>query len=328
MKSSLIIALLLFFVSCGKDEKLRVIHNNDRVTDLERRVTLLEQIVQTKADTQTLQDLSTFVNSQLTQLSAELAVIQSDYLTSEDADELIELGEAAYQDLLSKINALRSRVASLENDPRLDEVIQALEDLQQEVADIEPVINNDNSVTYEVTEVVFNFGNLFTYIDNSVTNITQDSTDLTDIIARLDDLESNTFQAQIDSLESQLTGLKSQVEALQNNSGPPSVSGVCSVKKTQDYGSQKDYVFKLNDPTGLVGDFKVVINMSNNSGNITTNNGGPVTFSGGVSTITPINSATQFTLYSHGNSNQHVNSAKVVKISTNQELTCTVDNSI
>lgn len=218
MKSSLIIALLLFFVSCGKDENLRVIHNNDRVTDLERRVTLLEQIVQTKADAQALQNLSTFINSQLTQLLAELAVIQSDYLTSENADELIELVESAYQELLSKINDLRSRVTSLENDPRLDEVIQALEDLQYEVADIEPVIN-DNSVTYEVTEVVFNFGNLFTYIDNSVTNITQDSTDLTDILARLAALESNTFQAQIDDLESQLTALQSQVNALQSNSG-------------------------------------------------------------------------------------------------------------
>lgn len=298
MKSSLIIALLLFFVSCGKDEKLRVIHNNDRVADLERRVTLLEQIVQTKADAQALQDLSTFVNSQLTQLSAELAVIQSDYLTSEDADELIELGEAAYQELLSKINDLRSRVSALEGDPRLDEVIQALEDLQQEVADIEPVVNNDNSVTYEVTEVVFNFGNLFTYIDNSVTNITQDSTDLTEILARLTALESS--QGRVEELERELEDLKSKVNDLQSSSGgsSPQVVFVQVVNRVNGMNNNASVTIKLKNISSVtVSKFRVKFQTDGNAvtrsgssmsnGNVTEFSSDSVTFQNTSSGFAP-----------------------------------------
>lgn len=38
------LTLLLLTVSCGKDETIKIIHNNDRVTDLERRMKLNEQL--------------------------------------------------------------------------------------------------------------------------------------------------------------------------------------------------------------------------------------------------------------------------------------------
>lgn len=38
------LALLLLTVSCGKDESMKIIHNNDRVTDLERRMQINEQL--------------------------------------------------------------------------------------------------------------------------------------------------------------------------------------------------------------------------------------------------------------------------------------------
>lgn len=110
---------------------------------------------------------------------------------------------------------------------------------------------------------------------------------------------------------------------------PPALAGSCLVKKIQDYGAEKHYQFTLSGSSGLVGDYKVVIGMSNNSSNLGTNNNGNFSFSSGNYSFTPINSATGFQIYSNGgNSSSIVQTAKVVKISTSQEIICTVNNSI
>lgn len=433
MKSSLIIALLLFFVSCGKDEKLRVIHNNDRVTLLEKITSLNTTLIQ--MNTQVIEDLKSRVES----LEAKTSQIESDLIAEVEAREagdeiLMDLIEQeaqareaedldlqgqlsvaiANQQLINsqldikinnlqnaleasilansvvnfiqnlRIKALESKVANLINSlgdvssrlllvegdiTSLQTTVDAIQsdiqdlkdkdvDLQNQINDLGVRISSTESDTsdlesrfdslmrrvesLEISQVLQNFVlvNLafnLNQIKIQMGNMQGDISDLEDIISSLES-KIDELQEQLDRLEEDsvtpdelnaaIADLQSQIDDLQGNTGSPSVSGVCSVKKTQDYGSQKDYVFKLNDSTGLVGDFEVVINMSNNFGGITTDNGGPVTFSGGVYTITPINSATQFTLYSKGNGNQYVKSAKVVKISTNQELTCTVDNSI
>jgi len=110
---------------------------------------------------------------------------------------------------------------------------------------------------------------------------------------------------------------------------PAALAGTCLVKKTQDYGAEKHYSFALTGSSGLVGDYKVVVGMSNNSSTLSTDNNGNFSFTAGNYSFTPINSATSFNIYSTGgNSSSIINSAKVVKISTGQEMTCTVNNSI
>lgn len=127
------------------------------------------------------------------------------------------------------------------------------------------------------------------------------------------------------------SGGNSYIDGVQVNSPTAStpVSGTCLVKKIQDYGTEKHYQFSLIGGAGLVGDYKVVVGMSNNSSTLGTNNNGNFSFSGGNYSFTPINSATSFQIYATGgNTGSIIQTAKVVKVSTNQELTCTVNNSI
>jgi chromosome segregation ATPase len=208
MRTTLILSTLLFLVSCGND-KTKVINNSDRVSDLEARVSILEHVVQTKASTQSLIDQ----NNELLELIGEVKYEVQDLEV--ELAEAVQLGQSAYFDLRARINSLRNRVVSLENDPRVDDLTLALATLQAQVDAIQPVINNDNSVTYNVN---INLSSLFGGINLTIYNINQSNADLTDVLARLDELESNTFQAQINTLNSQIQALQSQVAALQTSS--------------------------------------------------------------------------------------------------------------
>lgn len=113
-----------------------------------------------------------------------------------------------------------------------------------------------------------------------------------------------------------------------SSSSSGNIAGSCLVKKFADYGQEKHYHFTLNG-SNVAGDYKVVLNMSNNSGVISNNNTSNFTFSGGLYSLTPINGATTFDFYSSGSGSPSVNTATVVKVSdSSKTLNCTVDNSL
>lgn len=111
---------------------------------------------------------------------------------------------------------------------------------------------------------------------------------------------------------------------------PPALAGSCLIKKIQDYGEEKRYQFNLNGSSGLVGDYKVIVGMSNNSSTLGTDNDGNFSFSSSNYSFTPINSSTSFKIYSTGgNSSSIIQTAKVVKVSDpTKSIICTVNNSI
>lgn len=111
---------------------------------------------------------------------------------------------------------------------------------------------------------------------------------------------------------------------------PPALAGSCLIKKIQDYGEEKHYQFNLNGSSGLVGDYKVIVGMSNNSSTLGTDNDGNFSFSSSNYSFTPINSSTSFKIYSTGgNSSSIIQTAKVVKVSDpTKSIICTVNNSI
>jgi hypothetical protein len=200
---------LMLLTSCA-DDKLKVINNTDRVNDLEARVSLLEQVVATKASADDVAELQSVVFGRLVELEEDLGSIQSDYLTSEDGEQLVSLGEQAYWDLRGRLGSLRHRVNGLEND--IGDVDERLDLLIAEVAAIQPVINNDNSVTFNVN---INFSSLFGSITYNVTNITQENADLALINDRLDDLESAVFENNLGTLQAQIALLQAQILTLQ-----------------------------------------------------------------------------------------------------------------
>lgn len=112
---------------------------------------------------------------------------------------------------------------------------------------------------------------------------------------------------------------------------PPPVfsNGTCVVQKIADYGREKHYSFNLAG-SSLAGDFRVEINMNNNSMNsATTNNNGGFSFSAGLWSFAPINGATSFTIYTEGSALPFIQTAKVVQISNPaNQINCTVNNTI
>ena len=116
MKSTLIIALLLTLVSCGKDERLKVINNSDRVSELEARVLILEQIVETKASAQDLLDLAQELSNDA--LEGRVEMLEQDYQVLLEEIEQIE-------DILVRLDTLEAQSGS-QDLSSLQSQIQAL----------------------------------------------------------------------------------------------------------------------------------------------------------------------------------------------------------
>jgi hypothetical protein len=122
--------------------------------------------------------------------------------------------------------------------------------------------------------------------------------------------------------------------------GSGTLSGVsCLVQKTHDWGTEKHYSTTVTG-TGIAGDYKIVYQMSNNSFNSassctgmgfwTDNTCSASQYS--VSSVhnvhfTPIGSSMGYTVYVKGNSSLIIQTATLVKISTNETKTCIVNNS-
>jgi predicted nucleic acid-binding Zn-ribbon protein len=199
------LVLALGLMSCAQ-ESVKLPDYGDRISDLERRMLILEQVVETKASIEAMMEQNEILLSLIGSLEGDLLDLR------DDLTDLSELGESAYWDLRDRIKKLRDRVADLESDERLGDLIADFDALQQQVDSIEPVVNNDNSVTFNID---INLSSLFGSINLTVNNITHENADLSDILARLDALESNTFQSQIDELKEQILILQGQVTAHQ-----------------------------------------------------------------------------------------------------------------
>lgn len=124
-------------------------------------------------------------------------------------------------------------------------------------------------------------------------------------------------------------------------SGGGSLSGAaCVVQKTHDWGTEKHYSTTVSG-TGLAGDYKIIYGLNNNSFNsessctgmgFWTNNTCSTSqyFVTSVHNVhfTPIGAAMSYAVYIKGNSSLIIQTATLVKISTNETKACTVINSM
>lgn len=312
-----LLVMLTVLIGCSKD-KVVVKHNDDRVSDLERRVLLLEQlsvimqadiltnsneiIAEKQARVDALNDLNDsltdFVNAAL-----------SGYVTQAEKDDLIQQATVAY-------NSLSDKDADLQ-------------------AQLDALMSEVNSI---VPEVHFNFNFnipfLIGTVNYTINNNVQQIADLTAINDQLSVMSGQILdnENRIDDLENAVADLQSQIDELNKLlstlPNTPTLNATCQVNKVQDYGNEKHYEFKLLNSTGLVGDYKVEVTRSDNSGSLRTDNNGNFSFSGGKYSFTPINGATQFLIYSASNNASFIQTAKVIKISTGESITCSVNNSL
>lgn len=125
-----------------------------------------------------------------------------------------------------------------------------------------------------------------------------------------------------------------------SGSGPYTLTGVtCLVKLQHNYGSEKHYKTTVTG-AGIAGDYYIEYLHNNSSYHSTSgcfSSYGFWTDNNCLSSqyqwlplntvrFTPISSSMSYTLYIRGNSSLQIQSAVLTKISTNQKLNCTVDN--
>lgn len=125
-----------------------------------------------------------------------------------------------------------------------------------------------------------------------------------------------------------------------SGSGPYTLTGVtCLVKLQHNYGSEKHYKTTVTG-AGVAGDYYIEYLLNNSSYHSTSgcfSSYGVWTDNNCLSSqyqwlplntvrFTPISSSMNYTLYIRGNSSLQIQSAVLTKISTNQKLNCTVDN--
>lgn len=113
----------------------------------------------------------------------------------------------------------------------------------------------------------------------------------------------------------------------------------CLVQKTHDWGTERHYSTTVTG-TGIAGDYKIVYQMSNNSFNSASSCTGMGFWTDNTCSVsqystssahnvhfTPIGSSMNYTVYVKGNSSLIIQTATLVKISTNETKACTVINS-
>lgn len=242
--------------------------------------------------------------------------------------------------LQNQINTLVTRVSNAEND--IDNLQASLAVTKTRVLGLEisQVVQNllIASMSTQIGQLQTSLNNLSTEFHNAVTTVGNQLDVINGQIAGLqnqinalptDSEVASSIASATSSLQTQINALQAQIVALQNSgSSGGSITGNCLIQKTQDYGAEKHYSFSLNNSTGLSGDYKLVLDMSNASSTITSTNGAAFTRSGTIYSTTPVNSQTAFTLYTNA-SNANVSSAKVVKVSdTTKFINCTVNSSI
>lgn len=96
------LVILLVLVSCGKDERLKVIHNNDRVSSLETRVSVLEQTSATKTEVQILMNSLGNLQNEVNDLTIEFGAL---LFEMRDKLDLLEFELSAIQTALMSTNA-------------------------------------------------------------------------------------------------------------------------------------------------------------------------------------------------------------------------------
>jgi chromosome segregation ATPase len=172
----LLLTFLLSFLSCGED-RVKIINNSNRVADLERRVTLLEQVVDTKVSTEDLLNSLVSVTQELNSIKDRLEIIESDYLTDED-----------YQDIL---DILQDRVDGIVSFPAIY------------VNNNTFITNNVNNTINHITQVSADLTDLLARLDalenNQQTSLDDLEAQLQAIQTRIDNLRSNCLNAHTNS---------------------------------------------------------------------------------------------------------------------------------
>lgn len=282
-------------IGCG-DSVVRIPKapdHGDRVTDLERKMQLVEDILETKADVDRLSKLENETLESLKELRDILAKL-CDKNLNEELEKCLTKEE--FLSLEGRLFLLEMRNPSIVFD-----------------------------VDVNITVVSF-----LSSINIKIENTYQNIADLEKIKDRLAELEKDNtnLKKDVDLLKQQIGDLKFEIENLKNPSGSSGVSGDCIIKKTDDWGEKKHYTFSLNNSHGFVGDYKIVLKLTNNSATLTNNNGSDFVKNSNEYVYSPINNVTELMIYSNGNETSLITSAEVVKNSDNtKKIACVVENS-
>lgn len=115
MRFILALFVLLSSVSCGENEKLKIVHNNDRVSNLEARVLVLEQTSATKTEVQNLMNLLANLQSDVNVLTSEFGALVFEMRDQLDSLELeLSAIQIALSSAESDVEALRDDLASIQ----------------------------------------------------------------------------------------------------------------------------------------------------------------------------------------------------------------------
>jgi hypothetical protein len=199
MKKFLFLIAVFCLVSCGK-ERLRIIHNDDRVSDLERRMTLVEKInsaqstlIQMNHDSIiSLTDRVSTNESNIANLEISLNNLQEDMIEADQhlTDMIIAASEA-------------SADGDEENAAALLQAIQQQQIINQQIK------NNLIALNAAALAQVFTNIVLQAQISSNSSQISSLMDDLSDLSARVSLAESN-----VESLESQMDVVISDIDSL------------------------------------------------------------------------------------------------------------------
>ena len=226
MKSTLLLTLLLLTVSCGKDS-LKVIHNNDRVSELERRADLNDQL-------NSIQSALIEANSQA--IAAEQSAREAKDLLQDQALNA-EIQIRALSDLFLGGLLAAERQARINGD-----AAQANALANEIAARIEG--DDDNSRDLRIAVIAQSINNLLTQGQIASINFK-----INQLKSRMNSAESalNSLDARLDAVEGQVSDLQSDLASLSLsiNARVDLVSAVANAAQAQ-VDQQGVRVFKCN----------------------------------------------------------------------------------
>lgn len=344
---------LTLIVSCGKDESMKIIHNNDRVTMLEARMQLAESNIQlTNSRIDVLENRVSVVESELSSLQVSSA--EADAQLQANIDALSDETAQSISDILAQIDSLNETDEDLQDqiNSLSNQLSLAIAGLNGDVAGLSAALASTQSqlnqvknrvAALEASQFVQNvilagmavaisdlYDGLATVQSNQSALASQVSSlagQVSSLANQVNNLPESLTEAQVQALiDSAISPLQAQIAALQSqvNNLPTTPASSCSVSLTANYGHEKHYSFSVSGITPTSYEVQLSFTQPNKVDDIDDNNGGlgmnnnysPYRFF-------PINSQSSVMFYvDSDNSANVISGAKVIK--NGQTINCSV----
>ena len=287
----LLLVLMFILVSCGGKDKVKVIHNGDRIRLLEARMALNE------ANDSLLEARVSSLESRTTQVESSLVILDnslSNYVAStevaiealQEQDQVLadsissqasqiqqliqNIGqlESTDSDLQEQINQARSRISQLEGEvqaargtypnlsTRLNAMSSSLSNISGSVSSLQYNVSSLNNFRALQTIINSMVAIRLNQLDNKIEQNTQDISQLTSEVSSLTSVVNNissTYVSQ-NSFNSAISNLQSQIDNIQTIPGQDGKSAYQLAQEAGFTGSVTDWLASLKGPKGDQGE--------------------------------------------------------------------------